>query len=94
MTEACIICHGTEFYYRPAGILGGAGGYVCARCHPAPRIKDITKRGRRRLDIPLALICDTLKRNKDIYRTAAELNCSRAYIYREAGAAKVRELIS
>lgn len=54
----------------------------------------ISTKGRKRLNIPFTLICDTLKKTGNIYQSAAELGCSRAYIYREAGVDKIRELLS
>jgi len=38
--------------------------------------------GRKRLDIPVKLVCDTLKATLSVKDTAQELNCSRGYIYK------------
>lgn len=56
-----------------------------------PKPKGI--RGRKRLNIPLILICDTLQREKDITAAAVALGCSQAYIYREVGVRKIQELV-
>jgi len=40
-------------------------------------------RGRKRLNIPLKSISDTLKQAKDIGAAAATLGCSRGYIYQK-----------
>lgn len=38
-TFACLCCHGTEFWDRPATNLGGLAGRVCSRCHPEPILR-------------------------------------------------------
>jgi AraC-like DNA-binding protein len=38
--------------------------------------------GRKRLNIPVKLVCDTLKATLSVKDTAQELNCSRGYIYK------------
>lgn len=52
-----------------------------------------SKRGRPRLGVPLAAICDALRGTKSISLAARNLGCSRAYIYKVVGAEKVREFI-
>jgi AraC-like DNA-binding protein len=37
--------------------------------------------GRKRLDIPLKIVCESLQAHRSIKAVAQELNCSEAYIY-------------
>ena len=43
------------------------------------------KVGRKRKNIPVKIISDTLRKYKDIGIAAEVLNCSRGYIYQELG---------
>jgi len=40
-TQPCLICKGTDYWYRHPGVLAGPGEWLCERCHPEPLCKQI-----------------------------------------------------
>ena len=52
---------------------------VCPGCGATLPIK---RSGRKRLGIPVKIICDKLQLYRDVDAAAKELGCSRAYIYK------------
>ncbi len=51
--------------------------------------------GRKRLNIPLKNVCDSLKRHSSVAAVAQELNCSEAYIFGilKANSLKLKDVI-
>jgi len=52
--------------------------------------------GRKRLNIPLKNVCETLQAHRDIVAAAQELNCSQAYIFGilRANGLKLKDIIT
>jgi len=51
----------------------------CPNCGKAVVINHL---GRRRLELPVRNVCDTLRLHHSVLAAANELGCSRAYIYK------------
>lgn len=51
--------------------------------------------GRRRLDIPLKIVCDALRAHRSTAAAAQELGCSQGYIFKvlKANGLKLKEVI-
>jgi len=52
--------------------------------------------GRRRLNIPLKNVCESLKAHRSVVAAASELNCSQAYIFGvlKANGLKLKDVIN
>ena len=51
---------------------------VCKHCGQTTEVKGL---GRKRLDIPLKNVCESLQTHRSVAATAQELNCSQGYIF-------------
>ena len=50
----------------------------CPHCGKSVMVNGL---GRKRLNIPLKNICESLRAHRDVVAAAQELNCSQAYIF-------------
>lgn len=63
----------------------------CPKC--GEKIK-LNRKGRKKLNIPVTTIYNTIQAYKNITVVAASLGCSRTYIYRKLGLKKIKRLQS
>jgi hypothetical protein len=52
-------------------------------------VTEMTLRGRPRLDTPLDLMVDAVRRHRQVMAAARELGCSPAYVHKRLKAAKI-----
>ena len=64
----------------------------CPHCGKSVMVNGL---GRKRLNIPLKNVCETLRAHRSVAAAAQELNCSQAYIFGvlKASGLKVKDVI-
>lgn len=64
----------------------------CPHCGKSVAVSGL---GRKRLNIPLKNVCDSLKRHSSVAAAAQELNCSEAYIFKvlKANGLKLKDVV-
>ena len=60
---------------------------VCKNCGKTTEVSGL---GRKRLNIPLKNVCESLQTHRSVAATAKELNCSQGYIFSVLKANKLR----
>jgi hypothetical protein len=65
----------------------------CPHCGKSVMVNGL---GRKRLNIPLKNVCETLQAHRDVVAAAQELNCSQAYIFGilRANKLKLKDIIT